>query len=145
MKRVLFLCVSNSARSQMAEGWARHLLPGKVDAYSAGSRQGTLNPLAIQSMLEIGIDISEHQTKSIDTLDLQSFDLVVTLCEEEICPKLPPSVMQMHWPLPGPSKPLPNDDSTSPLERFSDTRDQIRELIERLACFLELDDRQGPQ
>lgn len=144
MKRVLFLCVSNSARSQMAEGMASVLLAGNVEAFSAGSRQGTVNPLAIESMKEIGIDISAHQSKSIDTLDLGSFDLVVTLCEEEICPKLPPSVMPLHWPMPGPSKPLADEPDASPLQRFAATRDEIRDLIGSIAILLELEIKPWP-
>lgn len=84
--RILYLCVSNAARSQMAEGLARALLPAAVTVESPGSEPGTLNPYAMAAMAEIGIDISKHQPKGLDAVDLAGADVIVTLCADEICP-----------------------------------------------------------
>jgi len=100
---VLFLCVANSARSQMAEGLARRLAPPSVGVYSAGSEPSELNPLAVEAMAEIGIDISEHTSKSVDEISLDGVARVVTLCAEEVCPVVPAAVQVLHWPLPDPA------------------------------------------
>ena len=89
MHTLLFLCVANSARSQMAEGLARELLGADVRVMSAGSKPTTPNPLAIEVMAEAGIDISGQHSKSVDSIDPESVDTVVTLCAEEVCPVLP--------------------------------------------------------
>jgi protein-tyrosine-phosphatase len=78
VKRVLFLCVANSARSQIAEGLARHLLGTKIEVLSAGSQPSKVNPFAIETMAEIGIDISGQRSKSVAEIDIGSIDLVVT-------------------------------------------------------------------
>ena len=80
---ILFLCVAKSARSQMAEGLARELLGDQATVKSAGSAPSQLNPYAIEAMAEIGMDISNHHSKSVDEIDPGSIDLVVTLCAEE--------------------------------------------------------------
>ena len=87
MKRILFLCVANSARSQMAEGLARALLPD-VDVLSAGSQPTMVNPYAIEALAELGIDISTHRSKSVDEIAPANLDFVITLCAEEVCPVL---------------------------------------------------------
>lgn len=102
-KRILFLCVANSARSQMAEGLARARFGDAVEVVSAGSQPGRLNPLAVEAMREIGIDISAHYSKAVDTLDVATFDAVVTLCADEVCPLLPAGVRRLHWPTPDPA------------------------------------------
>ena len=103
MKSILFLCVANSARSQMAEGIARSLAPRALKVYSAGSAPSRVNRLAVQVMDEIGIDITEQESKGIDAVPLKSIELVVTLCTEEVCPVLPARVERIHWPLPDPA------------------------------------------
>ena len=99
---VLFLCVANSARSQMAEGIARRAAPRGVRVFSAGSRPGGLNPLAVEAMTEIGIDISGHASKEISAIPGDEVDTVVFLCAEETCPVFPARVQRIHWPLPDP-------------------------------------------
>lgn len=86
--RVMFLCTGNSCRSQMAEGWARHFLSDVVDACSAGTRPQGLNPLAVEAMREVGIDISRHESKHIEACEPETLDLVITVCghADEHCP-----------------------------------------------------------
>ena len=79
MKRILFLCVANSARSQMAEGLARRTFGNRAKVLSAGSQPATVNPYAIEAMAELGIDITGHRSKSVDEIDVTALDLVVTL------------------------------------------------------------------
>lgn len=88
MKRVLFICTHNSARSQMAEGLINHDLAGKVQAFSAGTEPASVHPLAVAAMKEVGIDISQHRSKSIDEFANEKFDFVITLCDHaaETCP-----------------------------------------------------------
>ena len=105
-KKVLFLCIGNSARSQMAEGFLKHLGSTKWDAYSAGIEPGSLNPFAVEVMEEKGIDISQQYSKGLDAIDLGEMDIVITLCEEaeQRCPVLPLKVKKFHWFLPDPAK-----------------------------------------
>jgi arsenate reductase len=123
--RILFLCVANSARSQMAEGLGRQILGPEVEVMSAGSKPTRVNPLAIEAMKEIGIDIAHHQSKSVDTMDAARLDLVITLCAEEVCPVLPGKVERLHWPLPDPAAPRESE----ALEKFRKVRDEIRTRI----------------
>jgi arsenate reductase len=123
--RLVFLCVANSARSQMAEGLARHLFADRVDVQSAGSRPSRVNPNAISVMAEIGADILTQTSKSIDAVDVQHADLVVTLCADEVCPVVPGKVERLHWPLPDPVAASPD----RMVEAFRSVRD---ELIRRL-------------
>ena len=132
MKRVLFLCVANSARSQMAEGLARQEFGTEAAVTSAGSRPTSLNPHAIAVMAELDIDITGQQAKSVDGIDASSLDLVVTLCAEEVCPILPGRVQRLHWPIPDPAAPGPGD----PQPRFRAARDAIHEKIKELAEVL---------
>lgn len=128
MNRILFLCVANSARSQMAEGLARSLL-SNVEVMSAGSRPSKVNPHAIEALAEQGIDISGHWSKSVDEIAHDDLDLVITLCAEEVCPVFPGRVRRLHWPIPDPAS---NDPSLTPEEmrvRFQTARDQIKEKI----------------
>ncbi|MFQ5766464.1 MAG: arsenate reductase ArsC [Acidobacteriota bacterium] len=103
MKGLLFLCVANSARSQMAEGMARSLAGLRISVYSAGSRPGKLHPLAVQVMQEIGLDISRQAPKGLEAVPLKKIDTVVTLCGDEICPVFPRPVLAVHWPLADPA------------------------------------------
>ena len=128
--KILFLCIANSARSQMAEGLARHLFGDKIIVQSAGSKPSKVNPLAIQVMKEIGIDISDHRSKSVDEIDPASVDKVITLCAEEVCPVFLGNAERLHWPLTDPA--TSEKSQTDQLKQFRVVRDQI---LERLKNF----------
>lgn len=123
-RRVLFLCVHNSARSQMAEGFARALAPAEVEVWSAGSEPRGVNPLAIEVMREVGIDIRAQRSQPIDRVPWRDADTVVTLCGEAegICPVVAGDVRRVHWPLPDPAA-APEAER---LEAFRHARDEIR-------------------
>lgn len=132
MKRILFLCVANSARSQMAEGLARHLLGDQATVMSAGSTPSRVNPYAVEAMAEIGIDISGQHSKSVDDIDPAGLALVVTLCAEEVCPVLPGRVQRLHWPI---ADPASSDPALTPDDlraRFRTARGEIRARLEAL-------------
>jgi len=135
MKSVLFLCVANSARSQMAEGLARKRFGDRVRVQSAGSRPSTVNPYAVEVMREVGVDLSTHTSKSVDGIDPASVDTVITLCAEEVCPVFLGQAARLHWPLPDPatSEPLPRE---AMLARFRTTRDELDRRLERAAASL---------
>jgi phosphate transport system protein len=129
---VLFLCVGNSARSQMAEGWARKLLPEGVNVWSAGSRPAAeVNPNAVRVMAEAGVDIASHRPKPIEAVALADIDLVVTLCAEEECPVLPGRFRREHWEFPDPAG-FPGSESEV-LESFRRIRDEIKACVAALA------------
>ena len=133
--RILFLCVANSARSQMAEGLARQLLyPSEV--LSAGSRPSRVNPYAIEAMREIGIDISGQRSKSVSEIDPAAIDLVVTLCAEEVCPVLPGRVRRLHWPIDDPATEDPQIGPEQQRARFRVAREAIRARLVALAAEL---------
>jgi arsenate reductase len=128
---ILFLCVANSARSQMAEGLARHLFGDRAVVQSAGSAPSRVNPTAIAVMAELGVDISGHRSKSVDEIDPASVETVITLCAEEVCPVFPGRVERLHWPLPDPAQPGPEGaDPARTLARFRAVRDDIRSRLE---------------
>ena len=102
-KHLLFLCVANAARSQMAEGLARALAPSSVKVSSAGSSPSRVHPLAIQVLAEIGIDISQQRSKHVDTIPSADIDVVITLCAEEECPLFVGTATRLHWGLPDPA------------------------------------------
>lgn len=126
---LLFLCVQNSARSQMAEAFARSLAPPGTEVWSAGSEPATVNPFAIEAMAEVGLDLSTHRSKGVDAVPLDRIDLVVTLCAEEVCPVLPGNVERLHWPIEDPAKAEGGDAEI--LEAFRVARDEIRARMER--------------
>ena len=134
MRGLLFLCVANSSRSQMAEGLARERFGGRVRVASAGSAPATVNPLAIAALDEVGIDISGHRSKSVETIDRASVDLVVTLCAEEVCPAFPGSARRLHWPLPDPAGGAGSD--AEKLDGFRAVRDEIARRLETLDGLL---------
>ena len=105
MKRVLFLCTGNSARSQMAEGFLRHMAGDRFEVYSAGIKPVGINPLAIKIMAEAGIDISKHRSKSVIEFIDQNFDYVVTVCgnAQKTCPVFPGKHEKIHWDLEDPA------------------------------------------
>jgi arsenate reductase (thioredoxin) len=129
---VLFLCVANSARSQMAEGLARHFFGDAVRVQSAGSEPSRVNPFAIQAMAEVGIDLSTHTSKSVQTIDPESVDLVITLCAEEVCPVFLTRARRMHWPLQDPDRKHEELTDEERLAHFRAARDQIRARLEEL-------------
>ena len=129
--KILFMCVANSARSQLAEGLAKSIFP-EAHVMSAGSHPGGLNPLAVRVMAEIGLDISAQYSKSLDDLSpesVASLDHVVTLCAEEVCPIIvAKGAKRHHWPFPDPVSREPIPDSER-LERFREARDAIRSRL----------------
>ncbi|MGD8862773.1 MAG: arsenate reductase ArsC [Myxococcales bacterium] len=131
---ILFLCVANSARSQMAEGLARDLFGDAVRVQSAGSAPSRVNPFAITAMAELGIDLSAHRSKSVDTIDPGSVDLVITLCAEEVCPAFLGRARRLHWPLPDPDRKHEDLSDAQRLEHFRATRDAIRTRLQALAA-----------
>jgi arsenate reductase len=137
IRKILFLCVANSARSQMAEGLARRQFAVDTEVLSAGSQPSKVNPYAIEAMAEIGIDIRDHHSKSVDDVDAGSADLVVTLCADEVCPVLPGRVKRLHWPIPDPASNDPNLSADEMRVRFRTARDDIRARIAALSASLE--------
>ena len=123
---VLFLCVANSARSQMAEGLARALWGHRLRVQSAGSAPSRVNPFAIQAMAELGIDLSTHHSKLVDTIDPASVDLVITLCAEEVCPLFLGGAQRLHWPLQDPDRKGEVLTDEERLQHFRVARDEIR-------------------
>lgn len=127
--RILFVCIENSCRSQMAEGFARVLGKGKIVAYSAGSSpSGIVDPTAITVMKEKGIDLSAHTSKSVADLPVQSFDVIVTMGCGDACPAVPTS-KRFEWNIPDPK--------SEPIETVRSVRDQIeahvKDLLDKLA------------
>jgi arsenate reductase len=124
--KILFMCVANSARSQMAEGWAHIILGPEVVVQSAGSKATSVNPFAIQAMREVGIDISKQSSKAVQTIDPKSVEIVITLCAEEVCPIYLGAAHRLHWPF---NDPAGNGTDTEILGRFRSVRDQIGNRI----------------
>lgn len=134
MKNILFLCVANSARSQMAEGLARHYLPADIVVQSAGSQPSTLNPYAVKAMAELGIDISTHYSKAVEDINSSEVDAVITLCAEEVCPVFLGKVHRLHWPINEPSAGRETPEQL--LQGFRIARDEIEQHILQLAQSL---------
>ena len=132
---ILFMCVANSARSQMAEGLAKSIFGEKAWVESAGSEPKTLNPFALQVMKEIGIDISKQFSKSYEQLSpefILGVDYIVTLCAEEVCPHMvAPKAKRLHWGFTDPAKPDATADAQ--LNLFRQIRDGIKMKIELFA------------
>lgn len=126
-RHILFLCVANSARSQMAEGIARSLVPPGVVVSSAGSSPSQVRREAVAVMAEIGIDISGQRSKSVDEIDARSVDAVITLCAEEVCPAFLAPARRVHWGLPDPAAAGGNE-----AERLAAFRRIREELMQRL-------------
>ncbi len=135
-KHILFLCVANSSRSQIAEGVARKLAAGRLRVSSAGSAPTQVNPLAIEVMKEVGIDLTAHQSKSVNDVDPHGVDWVITLCAEEVCPVFLGQANRLHWGLPDPAA-IEGDHQTR-LAAFRQTRE---ELFRRLSYLFEALDR----
>jgi arsenate reductase len=131
---LLFLCVANSSRSQMAEGLARRAFGPDVRVQSAGSRATHVNPLAVAVMQESGIDISKQSSKAADTIDPTTVGLVVTLCAEEVCPAFLGAARHLHWSLPDPTV---HGEGDAGLAAFRATRDEIARRLEGLRAELD--------
>lgn len=132
MTSILFLCVANSARSQLAEGLARQMFPG-FRIQSAGSRPSRVNPFAIEVLAERGIDASRHTSKPVSDIDPASVDLVITLCAEEVCPAFLGRAERLHWPIPDPASDDPGLTPEDLRARFRAARDEIARRLEALA------------
>jgi arsenate reductase (thioredoxin) len=128
-KRVLFLCTANSCRSQMAEGIINHFLGDKIEAFSAGTQASFVNPIAIEVMKEIGIDISQQHSKNLSVFDGQNFDYVITLCSSanETCPLYIGGTKKMHIGFEDPAKAIGSKDEV--LREFRRVRDEIKEKL----------------
>jgi arsenate reductase len=123
-RHILFLCVQNSARSQLAEGIARNLAPDEVRVSSAGSLPASVRSEALHALYEIGIDAGKQVSKSISDIDASSVDVVITLCAEEVCPVFPHPVAKFHWPLPDPAG--------KGIEAFRKTRNELQTRLREL-------------
>jgi arsenate reductase len=125
---VLVLCTGNSCRSQMGEGWVRHLLGDRVEVHSAGTKPSFVHPRAIQVMGEAGVDLSSHTSKSVEGLKALPFDLVVTVCDSarEACPYLPGAKKTVHRSFEDPAHAGEGDDA---LPAFRRVRDEIRDVL----------------
>jgi len=134
---LLFLCVANSARSQMAEGLARKRFGDRLRVQSAGSRPSRVNPWAIEVMREVGVDLATHDSKSVETIDPNTVDTVVTLCAEEVCPVFLGKARRIHWPIEDPASDDPAISRDAMLARFRSARDQIQGYIETFAARIE--------
>ncbi len=129
--KLLFLCVANSSRSQMAEGIARRLLGSGALVQSAGSSPSAVNPLAVTAMAEIGIDIDSQRSKSVQAIRPEDVETVVTLCAEEVCPVFLGKAKRVHWALPDPAAATGPDEAR--LAAFRKVRD---DLVRRLEGYL---------
>ena len=129
---LLFLCVANSARSQLAEAIARHLAP-RLDVWSAGSHPTHVRPEVAVVLEEVGIDARGLRSKAVGEIPLDEIDTVVTLCADEVCPVLPKRVERIRWPLPDPSA-APRAES---LEAFRATRDSLLSRIPKLLATIQ--------
>jgi arsenate reductase (thioredoxin) len=128
--RVLFLCTHNSARSQMAEGLLRHLAGSRFEVHSAGTEATHVRPLAIRAMEEIGVDISGQESKTLERYLGESFDYVITVCDDanEACPFFPGAQSRLHWSLPDPSAAEGTEEER--LEVFRSVRDALRDRVQ---------------
>ena len=132
-QRVLILCTGNSARSQMAEGLLRDMAGNRFEVESAGVAPTFVRPEAIEAMREIGIDISQHRSKSVDEFAGQPFDHVITVCDNanQQCPMFPGKAERIHWSIPDPAE-VAGEENTR-MTAFRSARDELRE---RLTTFL---------
>jgi len=131
--KVLFICIHNSARSQMAEAFLNQICGGQFEAHSAGLEPGKLNPIVVEAMKEIGIDISKNQTKAVFDMFKSGtmFKYVITVCDEasaERCPIFPGITRRLHWSFPDPSSIQGTHEQK--LERIREIRDTIKSRVE---------------
>ena len=126
MKKILVLCTGNSCRSQLAEGYLRHFANGKAEVYSAGIETHGVNPRAIATMKEDGIDISHHTSNNVNEYQNIDFDFVITVCDnaQENCPYFPSSAKKFHFNFPDPAKATGSEEEI--MEVFRNVREQIK-------------------
>ncbi len=137
--KILFLCTGNSCRSQMAEGWARHLKSHEITAYSAGTQTHGLNAKAVRAMAEAGVDISSHRSKLMDDVMHIPFDYVVTVCSHahETCPVFPGKARVMHKGFDDPPALAREADATEDdMDAYRRVRDEIRDFVMQLPGYL---------
>ena len=129
-KRVLFLCTGNSCRSQMAEGFLRHMAGDRFEVFSAGVKPTQVNPLAIKVMAEVDVDISKHRSKSAMEFIGQQFDYMITVCDnaKQTCPIFPGGYEKIHWDLKDPAEAQGSE--TERMVVFREIRNEIRQKIE---------------
>ena len=131
MPKIVFLCVANAARSQMAEGLARLRAPNGWEVVSAGSHPAKrVSSRAVTVMKEVGIDISAQVPRSVDDIEVVDADLVVTLCSDEVCPVVPGRVQRLHWPMRDPAAAIGVE--ADRLQAFRDVRDEIELRLSEL-------------
>lgn len=143
-KRVLFLCTGNSCRSQMAEGWAKHLKSGEIEPYSAGTDPHGMNARATAVMAEAGVDLASHRSKHVDELRDVPFDYVVTVCDHanETCPVFPGKAKRVHVGFDDPPRLAKSATSEQEaLDHYRRVRDEIRAFVERMPDALEQSER----
>jgi len=129
-QRVLFICTHNSARSQMAEGLLRHLGGEQFEVFSAGTEATQVRPLAIKAMAEVGIDISQQESKTLDRYLDEPFEEVITVCDTaaEVCPVFPGASRRRHWSFEDPAHAIGSE--AEQLAVYRRIRDEIRSRIE---------------
>lgn len=130
--QLLFLCTGNSCRSQMAEGWARHLLGDEFDVYSAGIETHGLNPFAVKVMAEAGVDISKHRSKNFNEFINTPLDFIITVCghAHETCPIVPPKCKIIHQGFDDPPRLAKEfENLEDKLNCYRKVRDQIKEYV----------------
>ena len=133
VKRVLFLCTGNSVRSQMAEGFLRHMASDRFDVFSAGVKPTEVNPLAIAVMKELSIDISKQKSKSVNEFVSQKFDYIITLCDnaKQTCPFFPGKAERLHWDLDDPAAAVGSEE-----ERLAVFRRIQAAILENIYSFI---------
>jgi len=138
---ILFLCVHNSARSQLAEGLLRALADDRVQVFSAGSEPSFVHPLALRVLRERGIDASQHRSKSVNEFANDTFDYVITLCAEEVCPIFLGAGHKLHWALPDPAA-VQGDEATQ-LAAFRQTANELEKRLRQFLQEMNLDAHSG--
>lgn len=133
-KKILVLCTGNSCRSQIAEGYLRHFVQHKADVYSAGVETHGVNLKAIATMLEDGIDISNHTSNNIDEYRAIDFDFVITVCDnaKERCPFFPTKAKKFHYNFPDPAKAVGTDEEIA--EQFRTVRNLIKDYCRKFVA-----------
>lgn len=144
-RSILFLCVANSARSQMAEGLARARFGPRIAVQSAGSEPSHVSEYAIEVMREVGADLAAHASKSVQTIDPATVGMVITLCAEEVCPVFLGQARRLHWPISDPASRDPSLTREELLARFRTARDQIAARLEVLEALLDLPEGPRPE
>ena len=134
MKKILVLCTGNSCRSQLAEGYLRFFAGNNAEVYSAGIETHGVNPKAIATMLEDGIDISSHTSNNIDEYENINFDFVITVCDnaKERCPYFPTNAKKFHYNFPDPAKATGTEEEI--FEQFRAVRVMIKEYSEKFVA-----------